>query len=84
VFPLLGHLLGVKRQKSLRAMFFWLRGLESYGEMILFLGQQLIPFVREKYCNCASLGKFCANKFLKHAYKISKASPHKRIFDANK
>ncbi len=30
VFRLLGHLLGVKRQKSLRATFFWLRGLESY------------------------------------------------------
>jgi hypothetical protein len=61
--------------------FFWLRSLGSYG---IFLGQQLISFVLENYCNCASCGKFCANEFFKHAYKISKSRPHKRIFDARK
>jgi hypothetical protein len=33
VFRLLGHLLRVKRQKSLGATFFRLRGLESYGDL---------------------------------------------------
>jgi hypothetical protein len=46
VFWILGHLLGVKRRKSLRTTFFQLRGLESYWE-IFFLSQQLILFVRE-------------------------------------
>ncbi len=81
VFRLLDHLLGVKRGKSLCATFFQLRGLESYGD---FLDQRLILFVRENYCNCASRGKFCANEFFKHAYKISKSSQHKRIFDVRK
>ncbi len=62
--------------------FFYLRCLESYGES--FLGQLLILFVRENYCNCASCMKFCTNEFFKHAYKISKTRPHKRIFDARK
>jgi hypothetical protein len=49
VFRLLSHLLGVKRQKSLRATIFWLRGLESYGgkSFVEPASQQLIPFVRE-------------------------------------
>ncbi len=45
VFRLLGHLLGVKRQKSLRTTFFQLCVLESYGDF--FLGQLLILFVRK-------------------------------------
>jgi hypothetical protein len=52
--------------------------------MKFFLGQQLIPFVREHYCNCASSKKFCANEFFKHIDKISKSRLHKRIFDARK
>jgi hypothetical protein len=46
------------------------------------LGQQLLPFVRENYWNCASHGKFCANEIFKRAHKISKLRPHKRIFYA--
>jgi hypothetical protein len=50
----------------------------------LFLGQRLIHFVRENYCNCARLMKFHVNEFFKRAYKISKLRPHKRIFDVRK
>jgi hypothetical protein len=49
----------------------------------IFLGQQLILFVRENYCNCASRGKFHANEFFKRTYKISKWRPQKRIFGAS-
>ncbi len=82
VFWLLGHFLGVKPQKSFRTTFSSLHSLESYGDF--FLGQQLILFVRENYCNCASCGKSCANEFFKHAYKISKSRLHKRVFDVRK
>jgi hypothetical protein len=41
-----------------------------------------LPFVREKYCNCVSRGKFHANEFLKWAYKIDESSPHKRFLSA--
>ncbi len=38
VFQLLGDLLNVKRQKSLRTTHFWLRGLESYRDFFLVSG----------------------------------------------
>jgi hypothetical protein len=68
--------------KILAPNVYWLHSLESYGNF--FLGQELIPFVRNNYCNCASCGKFRANEYFKRACKICKSRPHKRISDARK
>jgi hypothetical protein len=48
------------------------------------LGQRLIQFVPENYCNRASRRRFCATDFFKRTYKISKLRQHKLIFDARK
>jgi hypothetical protein len=64
---LLGHLLRVKRQKSLDTRFFFVGCVVGNN---FILDQQLIQFVRENYCNCASCRKFHANEFFKNASKF--------------
>jgi hypothetical protein len=59
-------------------MFSWLGGLESYGEILFFLGQQLTPLVRETYYNCASRRKFSANEFLTAHIKFPNFTLKKR------
>jgi hypothetical protein len=53
MFRLLGHLIGVKRQKYLHARFFFFFGCAIWNPMGIFFGHQVILLVRENYYNGA-------------------------------
>lgn len=77
-----GHLNPVSNAKIPCSQRFFFPVWNPVGNLFLIL--QLIPFVCENFCNCASRGKFRRNEFFKLAYKISKLRLQKCILDARK